>query len=92
LVYRLNKNFPNPFNPSTTISYEIPIKGIVKLQIFDLLGRLVATLVNSEQNAGPHQIVWQGKSEGGTIVSSGLYFYRLQSGNFSQTERMLLLK
>jgi hypothetical protein len=92
LMYKLEKNFPNPFNPSTTINYEIPIKGVVKLQVFDLLGRLVSTLVNAVQDAGPHQVKWEGRTENGTLLSSGIYFYRLQSGGFSQTERMLLLK
>jgi hypothetical protein len=92
LVYKLDKNFPNPFNPSTTINYEIPFKGTVKLQVFDILGRLVTNLVNSVQDAGPHHVMWEGKTDNGTLLSTGIYFYRLQSGSFSQTERMLLLK
>jgi hypothetical protein len=90
--YSLTQNFPNPFNPSTTINYKIALKGSVKLQVFDILGRLVATLVNTTQDAGEHQVKWEGRSDNGTLLSSGIYFYRLQSGNFTKTERMLLLK
>jgi minor extracellular serine protease Vpr len=91
-IFRLGQNYPNPFNPSTQISYNIPKSGLVKLQIFDILGRSVATLVNSEQEAGDHYVVWNGISSNGALASSGVYFYRLESGSFSKTERMLLLK
>jgi len=92
LDYHLNQNYPNPFNPSTTIEYSIPKKGYVRLQIFDVLGRLVATLVDDHQDAGVYHTTWRGTSNRGVVLSSGVYFYRLESGNFSKTERMLLLK
>jgi minor extracellular serine protease Vpr len=92
LDYHLNQNYPNPFNPSTTIEYGIPVKGFVRLQIFDVLGRLVATLVDDHQDAGVYRTTWRGTSNRGIALSSGVYFYRLESGNFSKTARMLLLK
>ena len=90
--FMLNQNYPNPFNPTTNIEYSIPLKGIVKLQIFDILGRTVATLVNGIQDAGVYHTTWTGKTSNGITMSSGVYFYRLESGSFSKTERMLLLK
>ena len=91
-IYHLYQNYPNPFNPTTTITYAIPVKGTVTLQIFDILGRLVATLVQASQEAGTYHLAWNGASNNGIPASSGVYFYRLVSGSFSKTERMLLLK
>jgi flagellar hook assembly protein FlgD len=88
----LRQNYPNPFNPTTNIEYSIPIKGVVKLRIFDILGRSVATLVDEVQDAGAYHTTWTGKTNNGVAISSGVYFYRLESGSFSKTERMLLLK
>jgi hypothetical protein len=85
--FSLKQNYPNPFNPSTNIEYSIPVKGLVKLQIFDILGRSIATLVNTTQEAGVYHTAWDGKA-----AASGVYFYKLESGSFSKTERMLLLK
>jgi flagellar hook assembly protein FlgD len=90
--YLLKQNYPNPFNPSTNIEYRIPVKGLVRLQIVDILGRLVTTLVDEVQEAGVYHTTWTGKANNGMAVSSGVYFYRLDSGNYSKTERMLLLK
>ncbi|MGD0037470.1 MAG: S8 family serine peptidase, partial [Bacteroidota bacterium] len=90
--YRLNQNYPNPFNPTTNIEYSIPLKGVVKLRIFDILGRSIATLVDEVQDAGVYHTTWTGKTNNGVAISSGVYFYRLESGSFSKTERMLLLK
>jgi minor extracellular serine protease Vpr len=91
-VYHLYQNYPNPFNPTTTITYAIPVKGTVTLQVFDILGRSVATLVKTSQEAGTYHITWNGATNNGIPASSGVYFYRLVSGSFSKTERMLLLK
>jgi flagellar hook assembly protein FlgD len=88
----LSQNYPNPFNPSTNIEYSIPIKGAVKLQIFDILGRSIATVVDEVQDAGIYHTTWTGKTNNGSAISSGVYFYRLESGSFSKTARMLLLK
>jgi minor extracellular serine protease Vpr len=90
--FMLSQNYPNPFNPTTNIEYSIPVKGMVKLQIFDILGRSVVTLVDGIQDAGVYHTTWTGKTNNGIAASSGVYFYRLQSGSFSKTERMLLLK
>ncbi|MCX6121032.1 MAG: T9SS type A sorting domain-containing protein [Ignavibacteriales bacterium] len=90
--FMLKQNYPNPFNPSTNIEYSIPIKGIVKIEVFDILGHSVATLVDKVQDAGVYHTTWTGKANNGIAMPSGVYFYRLESGSFSKTERMLLLK
>jgi len=86
-AYSLNQNYPNPFNSSTTISYSLPKPGTAKLELFDLLGRRISTLVNSSQGAGVHHVRFDGKN-----LASGEYFYRLSAGNFQQTKKLLLLK
>jgi hypothetical protein len=85
-------NYPNPFNPSTTISYSLANSSAVSLTIFDSLGRVVKTLVDQPQAAGDHQVVWNGTNEQGSQVASGVYFYRLKTGEFTHTKRMILLK
>jgi len=85
--YRLNQNYPNPFNPVTTISYELPSSGFVKLEIFDMLGNTITTLVNEKQNTGRYDINWNAAG-----YSSGIYFYKLSAGEFKDTKRMILLK
>jgi hypothetical protein len=92
LEYELSKNYPNPFNPSTTIRFSVPTDEHVKLVIFDVLGREVATLVDEMKMAGRYQTMWNGTNVGGVPVASGAYFFRLETPNFSATERMLLLK
>jgi outer membrane protein assembly factor BamB len=85
--YKLNQNFPNPFNPSTKISYEISQRGIVTLKVFDILGNEVAILVNKELPAGEYEVEFSA-----TGLPSGIYFYQLKAGNFIITKKMLLLK
>jgi hypothetical protein len=85
--YKLENNYPNPFNPSTKIKYSLKIQGSVTLKVFNLLGQQVATLVNEVQQAGPHDIVFDASR-----LSSGVYFYSLQSGSFRESKKMLLLK
>jgi len=85
--YSLKQNYPNPFNSSTTISYSLPKSGAVKLELFDLLGRRISTLINSPQNAGVHLVRFDGKN-----LASGEYFYRLSAGEFQETRKLLLLK
>jgi hypothetical protein len=87
LSFTLDQNYPNPFNPTTTIRYYIPERSLVILKIFDLSGQQVAELVNKEQPAGSYTIKWQA---GG--FPSGVYFYRLQSNNFIETKKLILLK
>jgi hypothetical protein len=90
--YRLEQNYPNPFNPTTTIRYQIPQSEPVKLDIYNVRGQLVRALIRQQQNAGYHVVKWDGRNEQGNLVSSGLYFYKIQAGSFSQTRRMMLLK
>lgn len=85
--YMLNQNYPNPFNATTEIVYELPKAGKASLRVFDILGREVATLVNADVTAGSHRVMFDGSE-----LASGVYFYRLQAGNFVATRKMLLLK
>jgi hypothetical protein len=91
-VYSLSQNFPNPFNPTTTIGYAIPQTGQVELAIFNTAGQKVRTLVSEEQSAGFYKMVWDGRNEMGESVGSGVYIYRLHSGSFSKTAKMNLIK
>ncbi len=92
LTYNLLQNYPNPFNPSTTITYEIPNTEKVNLVIYDILGRKIKTLVNNVQTAGRYKVVWNGKNNFNQQVASGIYFYRMQGGNFATVKKMILLK
>jgi hypothetical protein len=83
----LNQNFPNPFNPSTTILYQIPNRGDVTLRIFNLLGSEVALLVNETQDAGAYKVEFNARN-----LSSGIYFYQLKAGSFTETRKLSLLK
>lgn len=87
LEFSLSQNYPNPFNPSTIIKYAIPTSGFVSLKIFNILGKEVATLVNQQMNAGNYKVEFDAAN-----LSSGIYFYILQSGSFSKTNKMLLIK
>ncbi len=90
--YSLNQNYPNPFNSSTKISFDLYADGQVDLSVYDLLGRKVATLINQYLPAGTHSFIWNGRSDTGENMASGMFFYRLQSNDFSETKRMLLMK
>lgn len=88
----LEQNHPNPFNPSTTIQYSVPRQGVVKLRIFDLIGREVATLVNHDQGPGTYRVAWDGRNHFGTEVASGVYFYRLETAGVHQVRKMALVR
>jgi hypothetical protein len=88
----LAQNYPNPFNPSTTIKYSVKEKAHVSMKIYNVAGQLVRTLVNSDMNAGAYIETWNGRSNSGDPVSSGIYFYRLVTKNFSMTKKMVFLK
>jgi flagellar hook assembly protein FlgD len=89
---KLNKNYPNPFNPQTSISYSLKQAGPVKIEIFNVKGQLVRTLVNTTKKAGKYNAVWFGQNDSGSKVGSGIYFYKMQTTDFTDIERMLLLK
>ncbi|MEC7731546.1 MAG: FlgD immunoglobulin-like domain containing protein, partial [Candidatus Neomarinimicrobiota bacterium] len=91
-VYALHQNYPNPFNPFTTLSYDLPENAMVNITIYDMMGRVVKTMVNSEQEAGFKSIQWDGTNHAGATVSAGLYLYTIQADNFHQTKKMILLK
>jgi hypothetical protein len=91
-TFELSQNYPNPFNASTNIRFSIPSGQIVKLSVFDLLGRHIRTLAGNYFQAGSHEIIWDGASDLGKTVSSGAYFYRLEANNTSLTKSMTLLK
>jgi hypothetical protein len=88
----LSQNYPNPFNPSTTIRFEMPQRGDVQVNIYNSLGQLVRSLVNEKREPGSHSVVWDGRGNAGTVVSSGVYFYQVKAGEFVQAKKMLLLK
>lgn len=88
----LDQNFPNPFNPSTTISYTMNNTGDAKLAIYNVKGQLVNTLVNGTKEAGKHSVVWNGTDSKGKDVPSGIYFYRLTTGKHVETKKMMLMK
>ena len=90
--YWLNQNYPNPFNPSTRISYEVAKDGHVKIVVYDRLGKEVVTLVNEHRPSGKHFAEWDGRDAQGLQVASGLYFYRMWSGFFTATKRMLYVR
>jgi len=91
-AFELMQNYPNPFNPSTTISYAVPDEALVKVQIYDVTGKLVSTLVNGKQQAGIHQIEWTGKDAYGSRVATGVYFYKMTAGSYVETKKMLFTK
>jgi hypothetical protein len=88
----LSQNFPNPFNPATRIAFGLVAPGHVSLRIYDASGRLVRALVNEERQAGRFEATWDGRDSNGRMVASGIYFYRLNAGNFEKTRKMILLK
>ncbi len=87
--YKLEQNYPNPFNPSTIIQYQIPENNFVTLKVYDVLGREVATLVNEQKNAGTYRVEF---NAGQLNLTSGVYFYTIKSGNFTETKKLMLMK
>ena len=84
--------YPNPFNPSTSISYTLPTNSEVKLKLYDILGNEVITLVNEEKMKGTHKAIWNGKNSAGSNVSTGIYIARLYAGNQFKNLKLMLLK
>lgn len=91
-ITALNGNFPNPFNPVTSIRFSLKEAGNVKLSIYNMKGQLVRSLVNAPMNAGNHQLVWNGRDDNGSPVSSGIYLYRMEAGSYRATQKMMLMK
>lgn len=91
-AFALKQNAPNPFNPTTVISYDLPKAAHVSLEVFNVLGQKVKTLVNGFQEAGTQSITWDGTDNSGASVASGIYFYRLGAGEFNATKKMMMLK
>ncbi|MBK7380035.1 MAG: T9SS type A sorting domain-containing protein [Ignavibacteriales bacterium] len=90
--FNLAQNFPNPFNPSTIISFDIPADAFVKLKVYNILGQEVAQLVNETKTAGKYQVNWNGTDNAGNKVTSGVYLYRLKANDFTSTRKMILTK
>ena len=91
--YLLSQSYPNPFNPTATISYDLPTSSNVTLVIYNMAGQKVKTLVSNEiQNAGSYSVRWDGRNERGQAVSSGIYLYRIEASYFTATKKMVLLK
>ena len=90
--FELGQNYPNPFNPTTTLEYGVPNRSHVRIEVFNILGQSIRTLVDEEKSAGRYQSVWDGTDKSGHSVSSGVYLYRITAGEFVQSKKMLLLK
>jgi hypothetical protein len=85
--FDLSQNYPNPWNPTTTIRYQVPVNIFVTIRVFDPLGKEVTTLVNEEKSAGTYEVTLNGKG-----LSSGVYYYQMKSGNFISTKKIILIK
>ena len=90
--FQILPNYPNPFNPVTTLHYDLPKDGLVNITIYDMMGRIVNNLVSNQQRAGYKSIQWNATNEQGHPVSAGLYLYTIEAGEFRQTKKMVLLK
>ncbi len=88
----LYPNYPNPFNPTTTLRYDLPEDAQVRIFIYDLIGHVVRTLVNTHQTAGFKSVVWDATNDLGQPVSAGMYLYRVSAGDFHSVKKMVLLK
>jgi hypothetical protein len=88
----LSQNHPNPFNPSTTISFSLRERGHASLAVYDVAGRLVRILAEGVMEAGPREVTWDGRDRNGRAVASGVYFYRLETGVYNETRKMVLLR
>ena len=91
-AYHIAQNFPNPFNPVTTIRFDVKERGHVSLKIYNVAGQLVKTLVDETRDASSYSILWDGTNNLGAKVASGIYFYRLVAGDFEQTKKMVLIR
>ena len=90
--YHLNQNYPNPFNPITNIEYNVPARSHVTIEVFNILGQKIKTLVDEKKSAGEYYTTWDGDDSYGQKVSTGIYLYRFLAGDFVETKKMILLK
>ena len=90
--YKLDNAYPNPFNPTTTIQYSIPVSNNVKIEVYNIMGQKVRTLVNQYKTAGTYRVTWDAKDERGVKVSTGMYFYRMQASHFQTVKKVILMK
>ena len=88
----LSANYPNPFNPETNIAFGLPQASYVTLCVYNIVGQRVNCIVSGEFAAGDYEVVWNGRDENGNPVGSGVYFYRLDAGEFTQTRKMTFMK
>jgi len=91
-TYALHDNYPNPFNPETAIAYDLPKSSRIELNVYNVLGQKIRTLVSAQKAAGRYMAIWDGKDDYGVQASSGVYFYRLKAGDFVQNHKMMLIK
>jgi flagellar hook assembly protein FlgD len=95
-AFAIYQNYPNPFNLTTTIKYQVPVAAKVSICIYDLQGRLVNNLVDSQHNPGYYSVIWSGKNRKGQTLSSGMYFYQFraksENNSYLRTKKMLILK
>ena len=93
MKFALSDNYPNPFNPTTNISFSIPMQTDVRINIYNIMGQLVTNVTNEQLNAGTYSMQWNGTDQSGNMLPSGLYFYELEAGNeFRQIKKMTLVK
>lgn len=92
IAYSLSQNYPNPFNPSTKIIVDLPKGGIARLVVYNVVGQQIAILMNDQFTPGKYEVTWRGRDDFGVQVPSGIYFYRLESGAFTETKKMMLVK
>jgi len=92
MSFGLHQNYPNPFNPSTIIQYDLPAPSKVRLDVFNVLGQQVKTLVDDYQEAGYQSVTWNGDDDNGSSVATGIYFYKISADNKVETKKMMLLK
>jgi flagellar hook assembly protein FlgD len=90
--FELSQNYPNPFNPVTTIEYSVMRRGHVAIEIYNVLGQRVRTLVDETKSAGTYRVEWDGNDEAGRPVTSGVYLYRFTTGEVTETKKMLLVR
>ena len=90
--FGISQNYPNPFNPTTTLKYQLPEFSAVNISIYDMLGNLVRTLVNTSESPGYKSVQWNATNNQGEPVSAGVYLYKIQAGDFIDTKKMILLK